>query len=218
MTVGAEGSRKRWRLGLAGRVAGLVTAAVVVALVPAVTASARPGHQLAAGTISTVAGGVGGPAAGPGVAVAACGVKVAGGLLYVGGGGEVRQVSLSTGELTTAAGAGVLGPVGDGGPAAQAYLDNACGVSTDGFGNLVIADASGNRIRVVAASSGTFYGQAMTTGDIYTVAGNGNTGFSGDGGPATSAMLANPEDVAVDSAGDLLIADPNNHRIRAITP
>ena len=60
----------------------------------------------------------------------------------------------------------------------------------DGAGNLVIADTDNQRVRVVAASTGTFYGQAMTAGDIYTVAGNGTSGFSGDGGPATSAELA----------------------------
>ena len=65
----------------------------------------------------------------------------------------------------------------------------------DGAGNLVIADAFNDRIRVVA-STGTFYGQAMTTGDIYTVAGNGTQGFSGDGGPATSAELNDPNGVA----------------------
>jgi hypothetical protein len=222
MTVGAEGSRSRWRFGLAGRVAGLVTAAVVVALVPAMTASAQPGPPVAdralaaAGTISTVAGGVGGPAPGPSVAVAACGVKVAGGLLYVGGGGVVRQVSLSTGELATAAGAGVLGPVDDGAPATQAYLNNACGVSTDGFGNLVIADQGNNRVRVAAASTGTFYGQAMTAGDIYTVAGDGNAGFFGDGGPATAAEMNSPAGVVVDGAGNLVIADQGNNRVRVV--
>ena len=50
----------------------------------------------------------------------------------------------------------------------------------------MIADAGANRIRVVADSTGTFYGQAMTAGDIYTVAGNGTLGVSGDGGPATA--------------------------------
>ena len=55
--------------------------------------------------------------------------------------------------------------------------------------------------RVVAATSGTFYGQAMTAGDIYTVAGGGGQGFFGDGGPGTSAWVGLPEGVAVDSAG-----------------
>ena len=77
-------------------------------------------------------------------------------------------------------------------------------------GNLLIADTDNNRIRVVAASTGTFYGQAMTAGDIYTVAGDGTSGFSGDGGPATAAELNRPAGVAVDAAGNLLIADTDN--------
>jgi hypothetical protein len=60
---------------------------------------------------------------------------------------------------------------------------------------------------VVAVRTGRFYGQAMTAGDIYTVAGNGNVNFSGDGGPATKAGLAGPDGVAVDRAGNLVIAD-----------
>ena len=77
------------------------------------------------------------------------------------------------------------------------------GVALDGAGNLFIADFSNNRIRKV--NSG---------GTITTVAGNGNCGFFGDGGPATSARLCNPFGVALDGAGNLFIADQNNHRIR----
>jgi hypothetical protein len=65
-------------------------------------------------------------------------------------------------------------------------------------------------------STGTFYGRAMTAGNIYTVAGRGSQGFSGDGGPATSAELNQPFGVAPDSAGDLLIADVGNNRIRMV--
>ncbi len=68
----------------------------------------------------------------------------------------------------------------------------------------------------MAASTGTFYGQAMTAGDIYTMAGNGTAGFSGDGGPATSAELNGPGGVAVDAAGNLLIADGGNNRVRVV--
>jgi secreted PhoX family phosphatase len=70
---------------------------------------------------------------------------------------------------------------------------------------------------VVAPSTGTFYGQAMTAGDIYTIAGDGTAGFAGDSGPAISAELANPAAVAVNSAGDLLIVDDGNNRIREVT-
>ena len=69
---------------------------------------------------------------------------------------------------------------------------------------------------MVAASTGTFYGQAMTAGDIYTVAGTGTGGFSGDGGPALSAELNRPQGVAVDAAGDLLVVDVGSNRIREV--
>jgi hypothetical protein len=82
-------------------------------------------------------------------------------------------------------------------------------VTTDSSGNLVIADTSNHRVRVAAATTGTFYGVAMTARDIYTVAGDGTGGFSGDGGPATSAELYYPGGVAADG-GNLLIADPGN--------
>jgi hypothetical protein len=68
----------------------------------------------------------------------------------------------------------------------------------------------------LAAKTGTFYGQAMTAGDIYTVAGTSTEGFLGDGGPAASAELGQPFDVAADSAGDLLFTDPINNRIRMV--
>ena len=57
---------------------------------------------------------------------------------------------------------------------------------------MLVADTFNNRVRMIAATSGTFYGIAMTAGDIYTVAGNGSFGFGGDGGPATAAELNAP--------------------------
>ena len=101
--------------------------------------------------------------------------------------------AMTAGDIYTVAGNGTPGFSGDGGPATKAELNSPRGVAADAAGNLVIADTSNHRIRVVAASTGTFYGQAMTAGDIYTVAGNGTTGFSGDGGPATNAELNAPE-------------------------
>jgi DNA-binding beta-propeller fold protein YncE len=82
-------------------------------------------------------------------------------------------------------------------------------------GNLVIADSGSNRIRVVAARTRRFYGQAMRAGDIYTVAGGGRHGL-GDGNPATKAQLSYPWGVAVDRAGNLVIADTFNNRVRAV--
>jgi hypothetical protein len=80
------------------------------------------------------------------------------------------------------------------------------GVTLDASGNLFIADGSNLRIRRVNAA----------TGIITTVAGNGTLGFSGDGGPATSASLSGPSDVAVDTSGRLFIADGYNERIRLV--
>jgi len=81
----------------------------------------------------------------------------------------------------------------------------------------VIADFDNSRVRVVAESTTTFYGQAMTAGDIYTIAGTGTRGFSGDGGPGTGAEIAQAADVAPDGAGDVLICDTGNGRIRLLT-
>ena len=69
---------------------------------------------------------------------------------------------------------------------------------------------------MVAVKTGSFYGQAMTAGDVYTVAGTGAIGFSGDGGPATAAEFHQATNIAVSSAGDLLITDLFNNRIRQV--
>src|SRR5205814_431622 len=127
----------------------------------------------------------------------------------------VRQIDAS-GSQTVVVGNGTAGYSGDGGPATSAQLNYPSGITVDGAGNLVIADSSNNRVRVVAGSSATFYGIAMTAGDIYTVAGDGNADFSGDTGPATSAKLDNPYGVAVDGAGNLVIDDSYNNRIRVV--
>ena len=192
------------------------------------------GQPMTAGDIYTVAGdgtqgfsGDGGPAttaelSSP-VGVA---VDAAGNLLIADGGNERVRVAaahdgtfygqpMTAGDIYTVAGDGSSGFSGDGGPATSAGLDPGR-VTVDAAGNLLIADIFNRRVRVVAASTGTFYGQAMTAGDIYTVAGDGNFGFSGDGGPATSAELSRPEGVAVDATGNLLIADGDNQRIRMV--
>jgi hypothetical protein len=71
-------------------------------------------------------------------------------------------------------------------------------------------------VRVVAAARGTFYGLAMATGGIDTVAGGGLIGFSGDSGPATSARLFDPDAVAVSPSGSLAVADWGNRRVRVV--
>jgi hypothetical protein len=103
-----------------------------------------------------------------------------------------------------------------GGSATSAKLFDPAGVAVDGSGNLLIADLLNSRVRVVAESTGTFYGIAMTAGDIYTVAGDGTAGFSGDGGPATHAALGQPAAVAADGAS-LVFADQITSRIRQVT-
>jgi len=111
------------------------------------------------------------------------------------------------GTVTLVAGTGVQGYSGDGGPATAARLNNPYGMDVDGQGNLFFADYGNNRIRKVSPA-----------GIITTVAGNGAYGFSGDGGPATSAMLAIPHGVTVDGQGTLFIADTDNSRVRKVSP
>ncbi len=109
------------------------------------------------------------------------------------------------GVVNTIAGTGACKYTGDGGPASSATLNNPQGIAFDGSGNLFIADNGNNVIRRIDAN-----------GNISTYAGNGNAGFSGDAGAATSAELNAPEAVALDSAGNLFIADTNNNRIRRV--
>jgi uncharacterized protein (TIGR03437 family) len=119
------------------------------------------------------------------------------GLNYV-----IRKVA--GGVITTVAGNGVAAFAGDGGPATSASLNNPASVAFDGSGAIYIADSANNRIRKV------------TNGVITTVAGNG-PGFAGDGGPPTSALLNNPQFVAVDASGNLFIGDTGNSRLREIS-
>ena len=122
---------------------------------------------------------------------------------------RIRKVD-AAGTITTFAGTGMEGYRGDGGPAVQAQLHYPSGVAADAAGNVYIADTGHGRVRKVDAA-----------GIITTIAGPGKYGsvtFSGDGGPATSAQLSGPVDVAVDSAGNLYISDSRNHRIRVLTP
>ena len=83
-------------------------------------------------------------------------------------------------------------------------------------GNLLVCDSGNNVLRVVAAATGTFYGQAMTAGDIYTIAGDGTAGYAGDGGPATAAELDQPAGVLVDANGNLVVADLGNNVLRVV--
>ncbi|HUA44446.1 MAG TPA: hypothetical protein VMA77_04420 [Solirubrobacteraceae bacterium] len=128
--------------------------------------------------------------------------------------------STTQGDIYTVVGDGTAGYSGDGGPATSAELNQPDGMNVDSSGDLLIADLGNNRVRLVAAadcSSGCPYGlSSMTKGDIYTVAGDGTGGHSGDGGAATSAELNEPDGVGVDLNGDLLIGDEQNQRVRLV--
>jgi hypothetical protein len=167
------------------------------------------------GTISTLAGsgsfgfsGDNGPATAAALA-SPWGIAVdSAGNTYIANadGDRVRRVSRSTGLITTWVGTGTVNSLsGDNGPATAARLSGPLGVATDTAGNLYIADTYNNRVRKVDAA-----------GMITTVAGNGFYAYTGDGGAGTAASLAWPRAVAVDSAGNLYIADTGNHRVRKL--
>jgi RHS repeat-associated protein len=114
--------------------------------------------------------------------------------------------------------AGGAGNTGDGGPATAAQLNGPAGLAVDAAGDVYISDTGNNQVREIPAATGTQHGQAMTAGYIYTIAGDTSAtpGNSGDGGPATAALLDGPRQIALDTAGDLYIADTGNSRIREI--
>jgi trimeric autotransporter adhesin len=123
---------------------------------------------------------------------------------------RVLRLEAVTGILTLVAGNGTTGFSGDGGPATSAQLSAPSGVAVDPEGNLYIADRSNNRIRRVS-------GGVITTVAGSGAVGEGAGGFSGDNGPATSAQLDDPAGIALDSAGNLYIADVNNQRVRRVS-
>lgn len=125
---------------------------------------------------------------------------------------RIRMID-SKGTITTIAGDGgacTASPIsscGDGGPALKAQLNRPSGLALQG-NKLYVADTSSNRVRMID----------LNTGMISPVAGNGDMGYNGDGGAATSAELAAPLDVAVDDDGNVFIADTDNNRIRRVDP
>ncbi len=132
--------------------------------------------------------------------------RIAGFLLVIGA-GVLGWSQVPTFTISTVAGTGGAGDTGDGGPAASAELNGPRGVTEDIFGNLYIAEYYGQRVRKVTPN-----------GTITTLAGTGVAGFSGDGGPATSARLSGPYRVTVDLAGNVYIPDSGNSRVRKVSP
>jgi sugar lactone lactonase YvrE len=117
---------------------------------------------------------------------------------------RIRVVN-TNGIISTIAGTGTVGYSGDGGEATSAELREPVALTFDGIGNLYIADAGNNRIRMV-----------NTLGIINTIAGTGTAGYSGDGGQATTAELNDPAGIVFDTEGNLYIADAGNNRIRIV--
>jgi sugar lactone lactonase YvrE len=128
------------------------------------------------------------------------------GNLYVADSGNNAVRKVVGGNITAFAGNGIPGFLGDGGPATSAWLQLPRGLAFNSAGDLFIADTFNDRVRKVN----------HTTGNISTVAGNGITGFAGDGHAAVSAELDTPFMVAFDSQGNLFISDSFNQRIREV--
>jgi DNA-binding beta-propeller fold protein YncE len=119
---------------------------------------------------------------------------------------RVLRLDLKSGQVTTVAGNGTKGYSGDGGPATKAQLNEPYEVRFDRAGNMLFVEMKNYVVRRVDAKTGT----------ISTVAGTGELGFSGDGGPATKAQLNIPHSIALDGDDNLYIADIGNHRIRKV--
>ena len=172
---------------------------------------------------------------------------------------RIREVTISTGIISTVVGSGVQGNSGDGGPPKAAALDEANSMFVNNSGYIVVSDTGNSRVRIATNStinpaaggynggdggpalsatlanpnavawdsSGNYYivdtannrvRYVNTQGTINNFAGNGSKGFSGDGGPATQAMLNRPTGVTLDSAGNVYIADDGNMRVRVVNP
>ena len=199
------------RLGSATKV-GVFSAALVVALALAyVWLSAPPVVGLAqavtvAGTGQRAFSGDGGPATASGLVRPLALAVGSAGEIYVAEGNRVREIK-KDGLITTLAGTGTAGSSGDGGPSAKAQLNTPQGLAVDSAGNVYIADTLNNRVRRVDLD-----------GTITTIAGTGESGYSGDGKPGSAARLNLPTGLAIGFGDTLFIADTGNNVVRQLGP
>lgn len=186
----------------------------------------------ATGIINTVVGNGSAGYAGDGTSATASGTELSGptGMTFDSQGNldiadtynfVIRQVNASA-IISTVAGDNTLGEgfSGDLGPATSAQLYNPSSVAVDSAGNMYIADPANNVVRVVCANQTPIACKNVAAGDINTFAGNFVQGadYTGDGGPATAALLNDPVAVLLDSAGNLYISDSDNNAIRMVNP
>lgn len=177
------------------------------------------------GLISTIAGsapsgktsnGDGGPATSAALLNPASVYEDASGNIYIAESGDIRKVNASNGIISTFAGTGIPGYSGDGGPAASAQVTAPAGLFVDASGNVFFTDFG----IYFTGSNRTIFSvvrKVSTSGVISTIAGSPTaTGYSGDGGPATSAKLENPDGVFVDPSGNLFILDAGNNVVREV--
>jgi hypothetical protein len=130
--------------------------------------------------------------------------------------GVYHQKARAAGNIYTIAGNGVPG-LKNNKKAYRGEMDAPQGVAVDSVGNVLVTDANNNDIRVIPARTGKYLGAGVKANGLYTVAGNSNAGYLGDGGPPRSAELNGPAGLSVDPSGHVVIADNGNNVIREIT-